>query len=125
MTAFANANGKARSKHLGSMLNAVMAAEPRSPVLAATLFEIDSWYKGDPSVPWGYLGAEFQMGTVTLWRGLTQAMDCMCHRSQNLDKLWILTKTNGAPLQWPCGARNIRLYVERAITTGCHVMKSG
>lgn len=126
MTAFSAGNGRARGKHIGSMLNAVMAAEPNSPVLASTLFEINAWYAGDPSIPWGHLGGEAQMGTVTLWRGLNRAMECMCKRSSNLDLLWIRSERQESRLQWPCGRSNIRLYIERPIRMcGSSLLKDG
>jgi len=126
VSAFSMTNGAARQRmYGGSMLNALMIAVPRSKILASTLYHMISWYKGDPSVPWGRTDSIY-VGTVTLWRGLSAVLACNCPNSTNLDRLWFTLKneTKNAPLQWSCGQESIRLYLEktircRNITTEC------
>lgn len=117
VSAFSMTNAQARQRmYGGSMLNALMIAVPKSKVLASTLYHMISWYKGDPSVPWGRTGAIY-VGTLTLWRGLAAVLACNCPQQRNLDKLWFLMKnqTNEVPVQWSCGQDNIRLYQEKRL----------
>jgi len=118
VSAFSMENAAARQKmYGGSMLNALMIAVPKSKILASTLFHMISWYKGDPSVPWGRTDGIY-VGTVSLWRGLSAVLACNCPLQKNLDRLWFVMnqeKNYTLPLQWPCGQESIRLYVEKKI----------
>jgi hypothetical protein len=117
VSAFSMTNAVARQRmYGGSMLNALMISVPNSKILASTLYHMISWYRGDPSVPWGQT-ASIYVGTVTLWRGLAGVMACNCPQERNLDQLWFDMKneTNQVPLQWSCGQDSIRLYMERRL----------
>lgn len=117
VSAFSITNAAARQRmYGGSLLNALMIAVPKSKILASTLYHMISWYKGDPSVPWGRTDLGIYVGTLTLWRGLERVLSCNC-RERNLDRLWFAMKneTKEVPLQWSCGQESIRLYMEKKI----------
>mmetsp|Transcript_10474 Transcript_10474/g.19284 ORF Transcript_10474/g.19284 Transcript_10474/m.19284 type:complete len:406 (+) Transcript_10474:87-1304(+) len=90
---------------VGGMLNALMAVEPGSAVMNATLHEIRRWYRKEVNTT-GW------MGPVTLMRGLHKVVrdTCPCE-SVNLRKK-VLHWHDVEP-QWQCGSHFFRFNVQR------------
>lgn len=83
-----------------SLVNALMAAEPNSPILNHTLERIPKWYSMNPkSRGW--------LGPTTLTQGLMDVANKEC-RGQGI-------KSHKKDAQWQCGSQQVRLHEERYI----------
>lgn len=99
-------------KHRGGILNAVIAAEPGSPVLSRTMAEMRTWYrqptKQRPN------GTYVHMGPITLMRGLVASIQRDCPREdlemRKAQQLWV-----HPTLQWKCGPHALRLYIQKPL----------
>jgi hypothetical protein len=100
----------------GAVLNALMAAVPKSPILNNTIREFYSWYKGGHQAKQGE-GA--WMGTVTLKRGIKSFLSGHCPHI-DLD-----AKRHGANLQWKCGSHDFRFFREEKLRCGQRNLNRG
>mmetsp|Transcript_81662 Transcript_81662/g.141985 ORF Transcript_81662/g.141985 Transcript_81662/m.141985 type:complete len:358 (+) Transcript_81662:37-1110(+) len=90
----------------GEVLNALMAAEPGSAVMSATLEQLRAWYRSGPRRNGGW------MGPVTLLQALRDVHSSAC--PENV----IFQKRQGAQstqLEWACGQQSFRLYQQRML----------
>jgi len=93
----------------GAILNALIAAAPRTPVMRETLKELRKWYadeaphNADPSKD---EGTSEWMGPLTMLRGLKAAMGSECK-----DKIGSLMNVDSDP-KLSCGKQEFMLYRE-------------
>lgn len=93
----------------GAILNAIIATEPRNPVMAETLRELRRWYDGEAP---HYASFEEEtsnewMGPMTMLRGLRRVMNVQCP-SAYLPEMRIKHR-------WTCGTQRMVTYHEREL----------
>merc|ERR1719440_732361 len=87
----------------GDIFNAIIAAEPKSEVLAENLQEIRRWNRGESK-------QEGLLGTLCLQRALQTVVHKRC--AANLTTMKNTTR-------WTCGRHNIKMFTEAPLLSDC------
>lgn len=91
----------------GSVLNAIIAAVPRSTVMKEVLQQLKAWYRGDAPRRDAQTGSEW-MGPITMFRAISEITKRQCK-----DEYALMHHQN--VLQWKCGQEMLRFYQEREL----------
>lgn len=88
----------------GEVLNALMAVEPGSALMSATLEQLRLWYRSGPKLGW--------MGPVTLLLAMQAVHKSSCREDAIFQKR---LRAQTTQLEWACGKQSFRLYEQRML----------